>query len=933
MWRQESPRRSSPTTAACLTVGAALVLDLRLDPGGLQETVSVTTETPSVDTSTPTLSAVVGGETLRELPLNGRDWTSLATLQPGVVSIRTQAVNGVTASRGNRGYGDELTVAGHRPQENNYRLDGVSINDYSNGAPGSAGGVNLGVDAIQEFSVLTSNYSAEYGRTSGGVINAVTRSGTNALHGSGYEFLRNDALDARNYFDKAPTKAPLTRNQFGASLGAPIRKDKTFFFVDYEGIRLTEGVTAVATVPSPAARQGRLSTGTVTVDPAIARYLDFWPLPNGALLGAGDVPDALQNEFFGNLTTRTMVGLEETHTFSQNFTNAIRIGYSRTKAFVNDEGAAINPIASDLNLGTAPGRAAAIISVPGLTLTAGGVGGNSFFRHIQNSYQLYDDAFVSHGNHSIRLGFAFERIEYNELGLRMPNGRFNFGSLSDFLTNQPNNFFGLDPARSQEAQVRASIFAGYVNDGWRVRPRLTLNYGLRYEMSTKPKDAQGRLTVVRDLNGGPIVTVDSYFETNPTLKNFEPRVGFAWDPGGRGRSAIRGGFGVYDVLPLPWIFTPKSAQGTPFNVGITVRNLPQGSFPKQAFGLANFNAATADSLYVEPNPKRNYILNWNLTVQQRLVQDVTLTASYVGSRGVHNAFVSDDANVVLPIGQTPDGRLLFPTPSGSGTRVNPSAGTLRSNWWNGDSHYHGLQVQAIKAMSHGFLAQLSYTWSKCTDTGSAASRGDQFTNGITNPMFFERAHRIGPCDFNVAHVGTLNTLWQLPGPKSGLASAVLGNWELGAIVSASTGTPFSVLIGGDPLGLKGTDSNGWPNLADTPECKNPVNPGNAAHYIKTECFTVPSPITSLGTSGRNIATGPGLFSLDLAAYKSIAIAGSVRAQIRVEAFNVLNHPNFAPPLANTAVFNQSGQPVANAGLITTTQTTARQIQLGIRTTW
>jgi hypothetical protein len=172
-----------------LTVGAALVRDLRLDPGGVQETVSVTTETPSVDTSTPTLSAVVGGETLRGLPLNGRDWTSLATLQPDVVSIRTQAVNGVIASRGNRGYGDELTVAGHRPQENNYRLDGVSINDYSNGARG----VNLGVDTIQEFSVLTSNYSAEYGRTSGGVINAVTRSGTNALHGSAYNSVFNQS--------------------------------------------------------------------------------------------------------------------------------------------------------------------------------------------------------------------------------------------------------------------------------------------------------------------------------------------------------------------------------------------------------------------------------------------------------------------------------------------------------------------------------------------------------------------------------------------------------------------------------------------------------------------------------------------------------------------------------------------------------------------
>jgi hypothetical protein len=227
-----------------------LVVDLRLAPGGVQETVSVTTETPSVDTSTPTLSAVVGGETLRELPLNGRDWTNLATLQPGIASVRAQAPSGVTTARGNRGYGDELAVAGHRPQENNYRLDGVSINDYSNGAPGSAGGINLGVDAIQEFSVLTSNYSAEYGRTSGGVINAITRSGTNALHGSAYEFLRNDKLDARNYFDKGANKPPLRRNQFGASLGAPIQKDKTFFFVDYEGIRLTQGLSAVATVPS-----------------------------------------------------------------------------------------------------------------------------------------------------------------------------------------------------------------------------------------------------------------------------------------------------------------------------------------------------------------------------------------------------------------------------------------------------------------------------------------------------------------------------------------------------------------------------------------------------------------------------------------------------------------------------------------------------------
>jgi hypothetical protein len=203
-------------------------------------------------------------------------------------------------------------------------------------------------------------------------------------------------------------------------------------------------------------------------------------------------------------------------------------------------------------------------------------------------------------------------------------------------------------------------------------------------------------------------------------------------------------------------------------------------------------------------------------------------------------------------------------------------------------------------------------------------------------MFFEKSHRIGLCDFNVSHVFALNSLWNLPGPKSGLASAMLGNWKLGAIFSASSGTPFTVFIGGDPLGLKGTDAAGFPDRVDSPACRHPVNPGSPTHYIKTECFTVPSPLTSLGNSGRNIAIGPGLLDLDLAAYKSFPIHGisqTFQAELRVEAFNVLNHPNFALPLSNTAVFNQAGQPLANAGLITSTQTSSRQIQLGIRTSW
>src|SRR5438034_1634669 len=219
-----------------LTVGADLTIDLKLTAGAITASILVSDEAPTVDTTTPTISAVVSERTIVELPLNGRDWTTLATLQPGISSVRTQFTLGGTSSRGNRGYGDELTVTGHRPQENNYRIDGISINDYTNGAPGSAGGVNLGADAVKEFSVLASNYTAEYGRTSGGVINAITGSGSNSLDGSADEFLRHDALDARNFFDGAK-KPPLRRNQFGGSFCWLIIQNKTFFFAVYKLIR------------------------------------------------------------------------------------------------------------------------------------------------------------------------------------------------------------------------------------------------------------------------------------------------------------------------------------------------------------------------------------------------------------------------------------------------------------------------------------------------------------------------------------------------------------------------------------------------------------------------------------------------------------------------------------------------------------------------
>ena len=960
-----------------LTVGADLTIDLKLPAGNVSATVTVSNETPAVETTSPTISAVVTERTIVELPLNGRDWTSLATLQPGISSIRTQYASGGTASRGNRGYGDELTITGHRPQENNYRIDGVSINDYTNGAPGSAGGVNLGADAVKEFSVLASNYTAEYGRTSGGVINAITRSGTNALHGSAYEFFRNDALDARNFFDR--DKPPLRRNQFGGSLGGPIFKNKTFFFADYEGIRRKQGFASIVNVPSANARAGILASGTITVNPLIVPFLRLYPLPNAGLIGNGDtgiyatslsqtfnenfvtgrvdhrfsekdnlfgtflydngsliIPDALNNAVFPNKTRRRVFAIEETHIFSQNLVNSIRFGYSRSAGDVNIAGAALNPAAAETALGSAPGRAAAIITIPGIN-DAVGIGGNSSFNHLQNSIQAYDDAFLTRGNHSIRFGFAYEHISYKELSLRRPNGRVRFRSLSDFLLDKPRDFFALDPSRAQPVDVRTNIYAGYVNDTWRFSPKLNLTLGVRYEMSTIPTEANNLFLQVLTPSSAP-VNVKKLFTRNPTKYNFEPRVGLAYDVFGDGKTSIRSGFGIYDALPLPWIFTPKEAQGTPFNTGTTLAptaGLPLGSFPGNIYNTINFATAPLDVQFIEQKPKRNYIMNWNFTFQHQLVSDLTLTAAYVGSRGVHMAFGTDEINIVLPVSNSSAG-LLFPTPAQCTAtpslcnRLNPFASQVRGTFWDGNSFYNGLQLQLNKRLSHNFQAQASYTYSKCVDDGSEASRGDQFLNGITSPLFIEKAHRRGRCAYDLRHVFVGNALYNLPGPKEGLAAALLGGWQLGGIVSSSSGVPFSLIISGDPLGLKGTDVVGFPDYV--PGCKI-ENPSDPLNYINRNCFTAPNPLQRLGNAGRNIATGPRLFNLDTALYKNIPvskISEAFRIQLRFEAFNILNHTNFALPLSNNAVFGETGAAIASAGRITSTQTSSRQIQLGLR---
>jgi hypothetical protein len=978
-----------------VTVGAEQVLDIAMQVGQRTEKIEVTVPAPEVQLSTSSLGAVENSTTIQELPLNGRSWSDLATLQPGVEAIQTQKDFSVGAARGNRGFGAQIAVSGGRPQQNNYRLDGVSLNDYANGSPGSVLGGNLGVDAIQEFSVLTSNYSAEYGKASGGVVNAVTRSGTNQLHGAAYEFLRNSALDARNFFDQGAIP-PFKRNQFGAAAGGPIWKDRTFIFGDYEGIRQSKGITNVETVFSPAARAGNLSAGPIVVDPAAQKYLTFWPLPNGAVSGdtgvytfAGQVvvnenfvtsrldhklserdslfgtyfyddapysaPDNLNDVLIGSHTTRHFGALEDTHIFSPRLVNSLRFGFNREKVANNQTTKTINPAAADPSYAAVPGAFAAQVFVTGVSPFLGGLGGGSPSFYAWNSFQVYDDGFLTKGRHSLRFGFASERMQTNLTVFSDNDGGFRFGSLQDFLTNKPKSFLaslGLLTPRG----LRQTLFGGYLQDDWRWRPNVTLNLGLRYEMSTVPTEVQGKLSTLINLTDSQ-PHLGSPFFLNPTLRNFEPRLGFAWDPFSNGKTAVRGGFGVYDVLPLPYEFTLVTTRAAPFYKGGSTSKLPEKtSFYTGAYSLLQQNSLS--ETYLEHAPHRNYVMQWNLNVQRELAPDLTATIGYVGSRGVHQPFRADDSNFVLP--RLTSAGYLWPSPIGSGALLNPNVGQVRSLTWNGNSVFHALELGAVKRMSHGLQAQGSFTWSKSIDTSSSTVAGDAFGNSITSLRFFAMNLNRGLSDFNVGRSLVLAGTWQVPGVNSAVRPLewIASGWALSTIYKANTGVPFTATFGtdGDPLGLNSSDPWAFPNRLSGPGCQSLVNPGNPNHYIKTQCFAIPTAPSQAfynancdpargtypqcfnlaGNAGRNILTGPGLSNLDFSVIKDSRISEKLSVQFRAEAFNIFNRANFAVPVTpdNTDIFDSHGAALTEtAGLLTSTTTTAREIQFGVKFLW
>ena len=976
-----------------LTVGAETKMDFVLRVGAASEEVSVGGEPPQINTTNASMGGLIEEREVRQLPLNGRDWLQLAELQAGVVGgIAQPSAASYSNSRAARGNGTALDISGNRPTGNVFLIDGLVVNDYANASPGSGLNVNLGVDAVREFRVVTNEATAEYGRSTGGVVTAVFKSGTNQFHGSVYEFLRNSVLDARNYFDVR--KPQFQRNQFGGSAGGPIVKHKTFIFGDYEELHEIKGIPHQSDTLSPDARNGLVCEkvgsdpcGTKVAVPIAADiqpYLAFFPLSNGPIsgdsakyifagkriglerYGVGKVdhnfsdrttlagsyqfdntdesqPDPYNQKRTGSPSRHQNGVVTLQHIFSPHFLNAAVGGISRTHATDSLDVSALDPIAANTSLGFFPNSPAGTIVVGGLTGTQGGLGASGADILNYTSFQGGDDASWIKGNSTFKFGGRVERIRYNKNSLvGAPLGEFDFDSVAQFLQGIPSQFTADVPGTSDIRGLRQTYEGVYFEASIALLRNLQMEPGLRYEHVSPITEQFGRVAVLPTLASPTPRTGGAYFDTN--TKNFAPRLAFAWDPYGDSKTSIRAGFGMFDVLPLPYLMENRTNSAPFFEEG-TVTTLPPSAFPTG--GLALLTPSTLRGSYVEGHPGRAYSMQWNLSVQRELASDMVLTLGYVGSRANHLPRSIEDADQVPPnlVTVSADGHLVFPTnptlkKGGPIPKINSNFGRIATTLWDDFSTYHSLVADFDKRFSHGFLLKAAYTWSKSIDEGSNTFSDNETTNtsGVAYSFFPQLQRAVS--DFDITQRFVLTYSWAVPTPDSfsGPTKALLAGWELGGIFSAQTGPPFTVTLKNDRArtgdSRVGSSSGGQrPDYNPAPGCSpNAVNPGNPLNYIKLQCFSFPA-LGELGNLGRNTLRGPRLEDFDISLFKNWPLwREQTSLQFRVEAFNVLNHANFQEP--KTKIFDGSGNSIpVSAQIPSPTATPERQIQFALKLTW
>ena len=930
--------------------------------------LEITEEAPVIETTRDVLGQVVERRLVNELPLNGRDFGKLVALTPGT----TVDPSGVAGTQG--GFG-QFNINGNRDRSNNYTLDGTDDNDpyFNNSALNQAGiggapAALLPVEAIEEFN-LQSQFGAEYGRNSGSVVNIITRSGTNQLHGSAFEFLRNSALDARNFFNTEPRKSVFQNNNFGVALGGPIVKDKTFFFGAYEGERERVGSDFLLLVPTRTqisqARSIAQALNGGVINPGLDAVLAFYPQSDTPTLArtvndknSGDnlivkVDHSISNQqlltgryafarnyqvfplgspggfgagsrladFSQTSPTRVQIfSVSWLSTLSPSKINEVRFGYSRYRTSFSSLNQTWDPVAHGLNLGTGK------LGLPEFDFTGienlGATGFSVPRGRTSQTYQFLDNLTWQRGKHTFKFGGEFRRANVDNFNDNLERGIYQFtagiglsadpviDALANFYTGGSQDttfccsFVSVDTGNTQRTTNNNGL-SFFAQDDYRVARTFTLNLGLRWEyfgplseknnlLSNYAPDGTLALVGTHGLNG--------VYERD--LRDFGPRVGFAWNV--LKNTVVRGGYGIfYDYVPQDLLianFTTSAGVVTnpigpkavlPMNFDATAFN---GTNPDPTAPILSVNTTGPYSIFGTPHKFHSpYTQNFNLNVQQKLAENTSIEIGYVGSKGTKLVRLTD-AN----------------EPDASGTRPNPNFGAINLLTPISSSTYHALQTTLRIQNNHRVSGFASYNWSKSLDD---ASDGIDFVPGIAfpqDPGNLKAEH--GPSSFDTRQRFTAAINYDVPAWH---ALRKLGSgWQLNWIASLQSGRPIPIVTASDTSGR--FYFNQRPNVVPGVD---PIvhNWSPATGYLNLNAFAQPS-FGTFGNLGRNSIYGPGYKNLDFSFTKNTLVTERINLQLRVEFFNILNHPNFAQP---SHVIVPGGSGTASGGALTQTPDVAQ----------
>lgn len=903
-------------------VGKRITQSFQLQVGNILQVVIVSTEHDLLEQSTMAIGHLVDQQMVQDTPLNGRYFLDLGLRVPGSV---TPPQGAFSASPG-RGLGSlAINTGGNREETVNYMVNGITLNNLTF----SSISFQLPTNTIQEFKLDNSTFSAQYGQSSGAIVNIATRSGGNGFHGELFEFFRNDALDARNFFELTSSQpAPFKRNQFGGNLGGPIVKKKLFFFFSYEGLRQRQGLNLNSVVLSDAQR-------AQITDPVIARLAGLIPRPNfvdssgtSRFISSASAPvnidqwttdinytlserDILHGYYavqdanalepnrtgntipgFGNTSRalRQIFTLNETHTFGTNLVNEVRAGFNRFSSRTTPN-AQLNPADFGILNGVTQPIGLPQISIAGGGLNFGGPAAQPSGRG-DTTLVVADNLSWLRGRHSLKFGGEYRQFLTNSF--RQGTGSFNFPTIAAFIAGIANSFSVT--LGNQTSSIAQGALGFFVQDNYRPRPNLMLELGMRYEWNMTPSERFDRF-IVFDPNTASLVRVGSnidaiYHENN---KNFQPRVGLAWTPFRNGKTVLRGGYGIYVDQPMTSIVSPTSAN-------------PPLAFPLTFTGPVRFDNAinVAGPAGLAPQSidhdfDNAYMQSWNLNAQYEFSKFVLL-AGYIGSSGKH---LITRRNINQPInGVRPYPALSMSSPILPGT----SLGNITQVEGTGNSSYNAMWVTATRRLANNLQFDASYTWSKSLDYNSFS------TGGIMTQDSYDLIGSRGLSDFDARHRFVISAIYAVPFRGNRL----IEGWQLAVIVQSQSGNPLNIVTTNSTVnGVAGTlrpDVDGRINML-----------GHVEAWFDTSAF---APVARLGNLGRNVVIGPNFNNTDLSVTKNTTLRDAVRVQFRAEVFDVFNHANFGQP------GNVTGSPsfgrITNTRFPTGESGSSRQVQFGLK---